>query len=169
MTTAKKDEPVTIDPVTTAPGVLGDRGMIAVGTRLTDLPVEKFSDKWMKAVTKIDQGKVRSYQARKAAEKKAAEGPGVSDALEAADEVREQIKSVNGKLGAMQQKMDAIQKQLDDVTKTVIAQGEAVDLCCESVNDHRADLAPLFDMIDGKSAKEEPKPAADEKGATPEK
>lgn len=113
MTAAKNDGPVTIDPVTTEPGVLGTRGLIPVGTRLKDLPVEQFSHKWMKAVTKIDQGKVKAYETRKAAEKKAAEGPGVDDALEAADEVREQIKSVNGKLGAMQQKMDAMQAAIE--------------------------------------------------------
>jgi flagellin-like hook-associated protein FlgL len=113
MSTAKNDEPVTIDPVTTAPGVLGERGIIPVGTRLQGLPVEQFSPNWMKAVTKRDQGKVKTYQTRLAAEKKAAAGPCVDDALNAADEVREQIKSVNGKMGALQQKMDAMQAEID--------------------------------------------------------
>jgi flagellin-like hook-associated protein FlgL len=117
MSTVKKDEPVTIDPVTTAPGVLGERGMVPVGTRLTGLPVEQFSEKWMKAVTKQDQGKVKSYQTRLAAEKKEAQGPGVEEALNAVDETREQIKSVNGKLGAMQQKMDAMQAEIDALEK----------------------------------------------------
>ncbi|GLO70344.1 hypothetical protein MACH17_18610 [Phaeobacter inhibens] len=162
-------EVITIDPVTTAVGTdpFGSGGLIPVGTRLKDLPVEKFSANWMKAITKIDQGKLRSYQTRKEAEKKAAAGPDVQDALDEAATLRESIKTLNGSMGAMKQKLDAMQEQLNDTTKTVIAQGEAVDAFCEDVKAQSEELKFIVDKLDGKSAKEDQKPAAETKGEKP--
>lgn len=104
--TQKPDEPVLISPVTTAVGVLNDRGLIPVGERLQDLPVELFSDNWMKAVTKVDQDKIRRYRAKKKAEAKAEAGPGIEDLMSEIEDLRTQLKSVNGKIGAIIQKIE---------------------------------------------------------------
>lgn len=101
---------VLISPVTTAPGVLNERGLIPVGTRLADLPVELFSPNWMKAVTKVDQVKVKKHLSDKAAARAKEDGPTVSSALAEIETLREQLKSANGKIGALTQKIEAMNK-----------------------------------------------------------
>lgn len=118
MSAPKKDDQVTVDPITTAVGCLGSKGLIAVGTRLKELPIEQFSDNWMKLVTKTDQNKLRSYRTQQALLKKADEGPTIDDALEANQELRDALKSTNGKLGALQQKLEAMQAQIDELQKS---------------------------------------------------
>lgn len=99
---------VLISPVTTAPGVLSGRGMIKVGTRLADLPVELFSSNWMKAVTKVDQQRVAAYQNAKKKAKAEGEGPTVSDCMAEISTLKEQLASANGKIGALTQKIEAL-------------------------------------------------------------
>lgn len=101
---------VLISPVTTAPGVLSGRGMIKVGTRLTDLPVELFSSNWMKVVTKVDQTKVKRHLSTKAAEKAKDSGPTVASCMAEIEALRDQLKSANGKIGALSQKIEAMNK-----------------------------------------------------------
>lgn len=112
--TQKADEPVLISPVTTAVGTMPTHGIgpvsagcqVPIGSRLQDIRVEDFSDNWMKAVTKVDQDKIRRYRAKKKAEAKSEAGPGIEDLQAEIEDLRTQLKSVNGKIGALIQKIE---------------------------------------------------------------
>ena len=105
---ADEENQILISPETTAPGTLNDGGIVPAGTRLHDIPIEQFSSRWMKAVTKVDQQKVRSYLHRKEKAKLAEQGPTVEDCLAEIETLREQLKSANGKIGALTQKIEAL-------------------------------------------------------------
>ena len=117
MTAQKTDEPITIDPLTTDIGTMPKHGAgpvpagsrVPIGSRLQNIRVEDFSPNWMKAVTKVDQGKLKSYQTRKASAARADQGPTVADCMAEIEGLKEALRSANGKIGALSQKVDALE------------------------------------------------------------